>query len=71
MLGYGTTEKPKDLSLYTTKHLCADMTALLDLVGVDKAVVIGHDWGSFIAGRFAMWHPDRLKLLVMSIYSVH
>jgi len=25
--------------------------------------VIGHDWGSYIAGRFALWHPDRLLAL--------
>lgn len=27
--------------------------------------MIGHDWGSYIAGRFALWHPDRLIALVM------
>jgi len=31
-------------------------------------VVIGHDWGSFIASRFALWHPDRtLTLVLLSI----
>ncbi len=28
-------------------------------------VVVGHDWGSFTAARFAMWHPARLTALVM------
>lgn len=28
-------------------------------------VLIGHDWGSFIAGRFALWFPDRISALVM------
>ncbi|KAH8830278.1 Alpha/Beta hydrolase protein [Flagelloscypha sp. PMI_526] len=65
MLGYGETDKPSDLSKYTTKSLTADLAALLDAVGVEKAVIIGHDWGSFIAGRFALWQPSRLKLLVM------
>jgi len=41
------------------------LAALLDLLGIAKAVVIGHDWGSFTSGRFALWHPDRLLALVM------
>ena len=28
-------------------------------------VIIGHDWGSFISGRFALWHPDRVLALSM------
>lgn len=27
--------------------------------------MIGHDWGAYTAGRFALWHPDRLHALVM------
>jgi pimeloyl-ACP methyl ester carboxylesterase len=30
-------------------------------------VLIGHDWGSFIVGRFALWHPDRLVALIMCV----
>ncbi|KAF8494225.1 Alpha/Beta hydrolase protein [Russula emetica] len=63
MLGYGGTDKPLDAEEYSTKKLCADLAALLDIVGVSRAIVIGHDWGSYIAGRFALWHPDRLLAL--------
>ena len=28
-------------------------------------MVIGHDWGSYLAGRFALWYPERLLGLVM------
>ncbi|KAL0580724.1 hypothetical protein V5O48_001282 [Marasmius crinis-equi] len=65
MLGYGDTDKPEDPSEYTTKKLCRDLSDLLDLLGVKKAVVIGHDWGAFTAARFALWHPDRLLALVI------
>ncbi|KAH9959851.1 alpha/beta-hydrolase [Russula dissimulans] len=68
MLGYGGTDKPRAAEEYSTKKLCADLAALLDVVGVSKAIVIGHDWGSFIAGRFALWHPDRL--LALGVFSV-
>ncbi|KAJ7437827.1 Alpha/Beta hydrolase protein [Mycena galericulata] len=68
MLGYGGSDAPVDPAQYTTKRLAADLAALLTALGVKQAVVIGHDWGSFIAGRFALWHPDRvLGLVLMSL----
>jgi soluble epoxide hydrolase/lipid-phosphate phosphatase len=30
--------------------------------------VIGHDWGAYTAGRFALWHPERLIALVMCVF---
>jgi len=68
MLGYGGTDKPTDPKYYSTKSLSADLAALLDLIGVKKAVVIGHDWGAMTVWRFALWHPDRVQALaVLSI----
>jgi len=68
MLGYGGTDKPADPKEYSTKALCDDLAALLDHVGVGKAVILGHDWGSATAWRFALWHSNRVRALVtMSI----
>ncbi|KAF8260615.1 alpha/beta-hydrolase [Lactarius quietus] len=68
MLGYGGTDKPRDVEEYSIRGLCADLAALLDVVGVRKAIVIGHDWGSYTAARFALWHPNRL--LALGLFSV-
>ncbi|KAF9535124.1 Alpha/Beta hydrolase protein [Crepidotus variabilis] len=65
MLGYGGTSKPTDPAEYTTSKTCADLVALLELLEVQKAVLIGHDWGSAIVGRFALWYPERILALVM------
>ncbi|KDR84029.1 hypothetical protein GALMADRAFT_236620 [Galerina marginata CBS 339.88] len=65
MLGYGGTSKPVDPAEYSTKKLSADLAALLDILGIKKAVLIGHDWGAFTVGRFALWYPDRVLALVM------
>ncbi|KAJ6466711.1 alpha beta-hydrolase [Mycena vitilis] len=65
MLGYGGSDAPVDPAQYTTKRLSADLAALLTVLGVDRAVVVGHDWGSFTAGRFALWHPERVIALVL------
>ncbi|TFY54888.1 hypothetical protein EVG20_g9527 [Dentipellis fragilis] len=65
MLGYGDTDKPHDFNEYTTKRLSDDLAALLDAIGVQKAVIIGHDWGAYTVSRFALWHPNRLLALAM------
>ncbi|KAF9464835.1 Alpha/Beta hydrolase protein [Collybia nuda] len=65
MLGYGGTDKPADASEYSTKKLCSDLVALLDLLGIRKVILIGHDWGAFTVGRFSLWYPERLLALVM------
>ena len=38
MLGYGGTSKPLDAEDYSTKKLCADLAALLDLLDIKRAV---------------------------------
>jgi soluble epoxide hydrolase/lipid-phosphate phosphatase len=38
MLGYGGTDKPTDISEYSTKNLSDDLAALLNLLGIKKAV---------------------------------
>ncbi|KAJ7044719.1 epoxide hydrolase [Mycena alexandri] len=68
MLGYGGSDAPIDPLQYTTKRLAGDLMALLTALGVGRAIVVGHDWGSFTAGRVALWHPDRvLALVLMSV----
>lgn len=47
MLGYGGTDKPLTAEEYSTKKLCADLAALLDVVGVSKAVSVRPSRGDF------------------------
>ncbi|KAF7355662.1 Epoxide hydrolase hydrolase [Mycena sanguinolenta] len=68
MLGYGGSSAPIDPAQYTTKRLARDLAAMLTKLGIARAVVVGHDWGSFTASRVALWHPDRvLALVLMSV----
>jgi pimeloyl-ACP methyl ester carboxylesterase len=43
----------------------ADLVALLDYVGADRALVVGHSMGSNIAARFAEEHPERVAGVVL------
>nr|GAT52826.1 epoxide hydrolase hydrolase [Mycena chlorophos] len=72
MLGYGGSDAPTDPSNYTTKRLADDLAALLTALGVDRAVIIGHSWGSFTASRLALWHPKRvITLILMTVAHTH
>jgi pimeloyl-ACP methyl ester carboxylesterase len=49
MRGYGQTDRPEDIEKYTLLHLVGDMVGLLDALGVESAVIVGHDWGAPVA----------------------
>ena len=68
-IGYGGTDKPSELSAYTFGSLCRDLVALLDLIGVANAVVVGHDWGAAIAWRLCLYFPLRVSMVARYDYS--
>lgn len=43
----------------------ADMVAVLDRVGVERAVLVGHSMGAYVAARIAVEYPDRTAGLVL------
>jgi pimeloyl-ACP methyl ester carboxylesterase len=61
MRGYGQTDRPAEIDQYTLLHLVGDMVGLLDALGVEKAVVAGHDWGAPVAWSSALLRPDRFR----------
>ncbi|MEX1348364.1 MAG: alpha/beta hydrolase [Desulfobacterales bacterium] len=61
--GRGRSEKPvKGYSLET--HL-RDMSALMDDLGIDRTVVMGHSLGAFIGLAFAAQYPERVDRLIL------
>ncbi len=50
---------PHDLELAIT-----DLEAVRRAVGVERWVVLGHSWGSDLAVRYALDHPDRVRSVV-------
>ncbi|WP_433274739.1 alpha/beta fold hydrolase [Pseudonocardia xinjiangensis] len=58
--GYGRTSAPEGIDQYDILHLTGDLIALLDELGEEKAVFVGHDWGSSVVWQTALLHPDRV-----------
>lgn len=64
MRGYGRTGAPEPIEAYTILHLVGDMTGLLAALGRERAVIVGHDWGSIVAWNAALLRPDRFRAVV-------
>ena len=57
--GYGRSSVYKDHQSYALEHVVQDMLELLDHLGHERAVWVGHDWGSPVVWSLASHHPDR------------
>jgi pimeloyl-ACP methyl ester carboxylesterase len=62
--GYGGSSRPDAVEDYDIHALTGDLVGLLDDVGVDRAVFIGHDWGAMVVWHTALLHPDRVRAAV-------
>ena len=62
--GFGQSDKPQDLQLYTMPNLLKDVLGFLDQLQVRKVhCVVGHDWGAALAWQLAGRFPDRFERL--------
>jgi pimeloyl-ACP methyl ester carboxylesterase len=63
--GYNLSDKPAGIDAYRIDCLTADILALIRALGRDRATIIGHDWGGFVAWRLSMDHPEAVERLVV------
>lgn len=62
--GYGETTAPQEVDKYSIHHLVGDLTSVLDALAIDRAVVVGHDWGGIVAWQMALLAPHRVAAVV-------
>ncbi len=63
--GYGASDRPARVEDYGIQALAGDVIALMDALGLERAHVVGHDWGGSLAWVAATLHPDRVASLVI------
>ena len=61
--GCGRSDKPREVEAYAMGVLVADVLALLDEARVERAHVVGHDWGAALAWALASFAPERVRSL--------
>ncbi|MEJ2209669.1 MAG: alpha/beta hydrolase, partial [Anaerolineae bacterium] len=63
--GYNLSDKPAGVENYRIDHLTGEVLGLIGALGRERAVVVGHDWGGFVAWRLAMDHPRAVERLAV------
>jgi microsomal epoxide hydrolase len=57
--GYGGSDRPEPIRAYDIHHLTSDLVGLLDVLGIERAVFAGHDWGGFVVWAMPLLHAER------------
>lgn len=60
--GHGRSDWPGD---YSFGHMRDDVLDFLDVLGLDRVILVGHSLGATVAYLFAEDHPERLERLVI------
>jgi pimeloyl-ACP methyl ester carboxylesterase len=63
--GHGSSDAPDDMERYTEQICVADMAAILDAAGADRAVLGGMSLGGYLSLAFYLVHPERVAALVL------
>ena len=66
--GYNDSEKPQGKDAYTIPELVKDIKGVIEGLGYESCILVGHDWGGMLAWSFAYAYPEMLqKLIVLNL----
>jgi 2-succinyl-6-hydroxy-2,4-cyclohexadiene-1-carboxylate synthase len=65
LIGHGRTDSPPDASRYDIEQVAKDMIALLQVLHVGKAHVLGYSMGGRVALTMACLYPSRIQSLIV------
>ncbi|MGA9740993.1 alpha/beta fold hydrolase, partial [Candidatus Binatus sp.] len=63
--GYGHTDAPEPIESYNIFNLVGDIVGLVNSLGVETAVIVGHDWGAPVAWNSALLRPDIFRAIAL------
>jgi pimeloyl-ACP methyl ester carboxylesterase len=63
--GHGESDAPDDPAAYTLDRLAADTLAVIDAVGAERAMLLGHSMGGMTVRRVVLRAPERVDALVL------
>jgi pimeloyl-ACP methyl ester carboxylesterase len=64
--GYPPSDVPESVEAYSQARAVADIVAVMDAAGIDRAHVVGLSMGGFAALHLALAHPDRARSIVVA-----
>ncbi|RPI79068.1 MAG: alpha/beta hydrolase, partial [Chloroflexi bacterium] len=63
--GYNLSDKPAGLAAYRLEECANDVVHLIQALGRQKAAIVGHDWGGFVAWWLGINYPEVVEKLVI------
>ena len=63
--GYERSSAPAEIEAYRAKHLTADLSCLIDVLGGKLAALVAHDWGGALAWSLAAQRPEAIDHLII------
>ena len=68
-IGFGLSDKPRDWSYLPADH-AANLTALIDGLGLKDVTLVVQDWGGPIGLSYAVAHPENVaRLIIMNTWA--
>ena len=64
--GFGHSDRPRS-TIWTPEAQADLIAAALKEIGVPRAIVLGHSWGTLVALALAMKYPQEVQALVLSL----
>ncbi|MBT9316694.1 alpha/beta fold hydrolase [Leptothoe spongobia] len=61
LIGFGESQRLKDQSAYSIRMQVNTLTELFDALRLESVVLVGHSLGAWIAARYALRYPERVK----------
>jgi pimeloyl-ACP methyl ester carboxylesterase len=65
MRGYGQTEQPKEVEAYDIFQLTGDLVGLVNALGGEPVVIVGHDWGAWVTQFAALFRTDLFRAVAL------
>lgn len=62
--GFGESDRPAEVEDYAVTHSVQDVIAVLDALSLERAHIVGHDFGALVAWLVAAFAPQRVDHLV-------
>ncbi len=63
--GHGNSDKGKGKDFFSYWNFVDDVNSVLRHLGIKKAIIVGHSFGSFVSQGFAVRYPEKVKKLVL------